>query len=148
LLVIADAIRDRLQHSALIINITGESYRGVKARKLALSLGEEFGGGLAKGVFEPHTKEMHMSGLGHAAREQRFGFGAVSGTGALADSLTVDDLVDVPDATAQEKSRRSSQPWRSSLPRLRVRACCVPEQITPRFISSQFASTARDKCGT
>jgi DNA replication protein DnaC len=33
--VIADAIRDRLQHSALQIHITGESYRGVKARKLA-----------------------------------------------------------------------------------------------------------------
>ena len=33
--VIADAIQDRLQHSALTINITGESYRGVKARKLA-----------------------------------------------------------------------------------------------------------------
>ena len=33
--VIADAIRDRLQHSALTINSTGESYRGVKARKLA-----------------------------------------------------------------------------------------------------------------
>jgi DNA replication protein DnaC len=33
--VIADAIRDRLQHSALAIHITGESYRGVKARKLA-----------------------------------------------------------------------------------------------------------------
>ena len=33
--VIADAIRDRLQHAALIITITGESYRGVKARKLA-----------------------------------------------------------------------------------------------------------------
>lgn len=33
--VIADAIRDRLEHSALTLNITGESYRGVKARKLA-----------------------------------------------------------------------------------------------------------------
>jgi DNA replication protein DnaC len=33
--VIADAIRDRAQHSALAINITGESYRSVKARKLA-----------------------------------------------------------------------------------------------------------------
>jgi DNA replication protein DnaC len=33
--VIADAIRDRLQHAALMITITGESYRGVKARKLA-----------------------------------------------------------------------------------------------------------------
>jgi DNA replication protein DnaC len=33
--VIADAIRDRLEHAALAINITGESYRGVKARKLA-----------------------------------------------------------------------------------------------------------------
>jgi DNA replication protein DnaC len=33
--VIADAIRDRLEHSALAIQITGESYRGVKARKLA-----------------------------------------------------------------------------------------------------------------
>ena len=33
--VIADAIRDRLQHSALEIRTTGESYRGVKASKLA-----------------------------------------------------------------------------------------------------------------
>jgi len=33
--VITDAIRDRLEHSALKIHITGESYRGVKARKLA-----------------------------------------------------------------------------------------------------------------
>jgi IstB-like ATP binding protein len=30
--VIADAIRDRLEHSALTIHITGESYRGVKAK--------------------------------------------------------------------------------------------------------------------
>jgi hypothetical protein len=33
--VICDAIRDRLHHAALKIEITGESYRGVKARKLA-----------------------------------------------------------------------------------------------------------------
>jgi DNA replication protein DnaC len=33
--VIFDAIRDRLEHSALTINITGPTYRGVKARKLA-----------------------------------------------------------------------------------------------------------------
>ncbi len=33
--VITDAIRDRLEHSALALSITGESYRGVKARKLA-----------------------------------------------------------------------------------------------------------------
>lgn len=33
--VIADAIRDRLQHTALTVTITGESYRGVKAWKLA-----------------------------------------------------------------------------------------------------------------
>ena len=33
--VIADAIRDRLQHTALTITITGTSYRGVKAKKLA-----------------------------------------------------------------------------------------------------------------
>jgi hypothetical protein len=33
--VIADAIRDRLEHSALTLHIIGESYRGVKARKLA-----------------------------------------------------------------------------------------------------------------
>ncbi len=33
--VITDAIRDRLEHSSLKIHITGESYRGVKARKLA-----------------------------------------------------------------------------------------------------------------
>jgi hypothetical protein len=30
--VTADAIRDRLQHTALTIEPTGESYRGVKAR--------------------------------------------------------------------------------------------------------------------
>lgn len=35
--VIADAIRDRLEHAALTINITGESYRGVKARQLAIT---------------------------------------------------------------------------------------------------------------
>jgi DNA replication protein DnaC len=33
--VIVDAIRDRLEHAALKLTITGESYRGVKARKLA-----------------------------------------------------------------------------------------------------------------
>jgi DNA replication protein DnaC len=33
--VIADAIFDRLRHSALTIEVTGESYRGVKARSLA-----------------------------------------------------------------------------------------------------------------
>ena len=33
--VIADAVRDRLEHAALTITITGESYRGVKARKPA-----------------------------------------------------------------------------------------------------------------
>jgi len=33
--VIADALRDRLEHAALVIKITGESYRAVKARKLA-----------------------------------------------------------------------------------------------------------------
>ena len=33
--VIADAIRDRLQHAALTLTLTGESYRGVRARKLA-----------------------------------------------------------------------------------------------------------------
>ena len=34
-MVIADAIFDRLRHSALTIEVTGESYRGVKAKKLA-----------------------------------------------------------------------------------------------------------------
>jgi hypothetical protein len=33
--VLFDATGDRLEHSALTINITGETYRGVKARKLA-----------------------------------------------------------------------------------------------------------------
>jgi DNA replication protein DnaC len=33
--VIADAIRDRLEHAALLIKITGESYRAVKAKRLA-----------------------------------------------------------------------------------------------------------------
>ena len=33
--VIADAIRHRLEHAALIINSAGESYRGSKARKPA-----------------------------------------------------------------------------------------------------------------
>ena len=30
--MIFDAIRDRLEHSALTVNITGDTYRGVKAR--------------------------------------------------------------------------------------------------------------------
>jgi DNA replication protein DnaC len=33
--VIFDAIRDRLEQSALTVTITGPTYRGVKARKLA-----------------------------------------------------------------------------------------------------------------
>ena len=33
--VSTEAIRDRLEHAALALSITGESYRGVKARKLA-----------------------------------------------------------------------------------------------------------------
>jgi DNA replication protein DnaC len=33
--VIADAILDRLEHAALTLHITGDSYRGVKARQLA-----------------------------------------------------------------------------------------------------------------
>ena len=33
--VIADAIRDRLEHAALSFDIVGESYRGVKAKRLA-----------------------------------------------------------------------------------------------------------------
>src|ERR1700682_5728927 len=33
--VIADAIRDRLQHTALLLHIPGESYHCVKARNLA-----------------------------------------------------------------------------------------------------------------
>jgi len=33
--VIADAIKDRLKHAALTIDIIGESYREVLARKLA-----------------------------------------------------------------------------------------------------------------
>jgi hypothetical protein len=36
--VIADAIRDRLEHAALTLHITSESYLGVKARKLATGL--------------------------------------------------------------------------------------------------------------
>jgi hypothetical protein len=33
--VIFDAIRDRLEHSTLTVNITGDTYRAGKARKLA-----------------------------------------------------------------------------------------------------------------
>ena len=33
--IIADSIRDRRQHSASTINLAGESYSGVKARKYA-----------------------------------------------------------------------------------------------------------------
>jgi hypothetical protein len=33
--VIFEAIRGRLEHSAPTVNITGDTYRGVKARKLA-----------------------------------------------------------------------------------------------------------------
>lgn len=39
--VIADAIIDRIKHAALTFNITGESYRGVKAKKLASTKEEQ-----------------------------------------------------------------------------------------------------------
>jgi hypothetical protein len=58
------------------------------------------GGSLAKAVVALLTEEMHPSGLDHASREQRLGLDAVSGAGALADSLAIDDVVDVPDTAA------------------------------------------------
>jgi hypothetical protein len=73
-----------------------------------LILREELGSRFAKAVFARLTEEVHVAGLGHASRQQRLGLDAVTGTGALTDSLAVDDLVDVPNAPTQEKSRRSS----------------------------------------
>jgi hypothetical protein len=68
-----------------------------------LILGEELGGSFAKRVFALFTEEMYASGLGHASCEQRLGLSAISGTATLADPLAVDDLIDVPDTTAEGK---------------------------------------------
>jgi len=65
-----------------------------------LILREELGSGFAKAVFARLTEEVHVSGLGHASRQQCLGLDAVTGTGALTDSLAVDDLVDVPNTPA------------------------------------------------
>jgi hypothetical protein len=64
--------------------------------------------GFAKAVLARLTEEVNVSALGHASREQRLGLHAVTRAAALTESLAVDDLVDVPDAAAEEKSRRSS----------------------------------------
>lgn len=76
-----------------------------------LILRQELGGGCAKAVLARLTEEMRVPGLGHASREQCLRLDAVFGTGALANTFAVDDLVDVPDAATQEQS------WRSSLVR-------------------------------
>jgi hypothetical protein len=47
------------------------------------------------------AKQMHLPGLGHSVCEQRFCLDQVLRAGALADSLAIDDLVDVPDAAAK-----------------------------------------------
>jgi hypothetical protein len=46
-----------------------------------LILCEELGGGFAKAVFSRLTEEVHVSGLGHASRQQRLGLDAVTGYG-------------------------------------------------------------------
>ncbi len=52
-----------------------------------LILREELGSGFAKTVHARLTEEVHVSGLSHASRQQRLGLDAVTGTGALTDSL-------------------------------------------------------------
>ncbi|HEY0802372.1 MAG TPA: hypothetical protein VGD54_16150 [Steroidobacteraceae bacterium] len=75
---------------------------------LVLILVEELGGSFAKGVLALFAKQMYLPGLGHSACEQRFGLNEVLGARALADSLAIDDLVNVPDATAKQEARRPS----------------------------------------
>ena len=70
--------------------------------------GEELVDGFLERVLALLTIKMHPPGLGHAMREQRLRFGQVSCAGALADSLAVDDLVDMPDRTAKQQSRNPS----------------------------------------
>jgi hypothetical protein len=72
---------------------------------LVTIFGEELIDGLLERVLALLTIKMHPSGLGHAMREQRLRFGKVSCAGALADSLAVDDLVDMPNCTAKQQSR-------------------------------------------
>ena len=62
--------------------------------------GEKLVDGFPERVFALLTIKMHPSGLGHSMREQRLRFGQVSCAGALANSLAVEDLVDVPNAPA------------------------------------------------
>ena len=74
-----------------------------------LVLDEKLADSFAKGVIALFAEEMHTAGLGHASCKQRLGLGELSGTSALADSLAIHDLVDVPDSTPEEESRRSSR---------------------------------------
>jgi hypothetical protein len=63
--------------------------------------GEEFIDCFLERVLALLTIKMYPSGLGHATREQRLRLGKVSCAGALADSLAVNDLVDMPDGTTK-----------------------------------------------
>jgi hypothetical protein len=74
-----------------------------------LILLEKLAGGFAKAVFALFTEEMHASGLNHASREERLRLGEISGASAFADSLAVDDFINVPDAPSKEQSRGSSR---------------------------------------
>jgi hypothetical protein len=86
------------------------AYKGIEYRQrplisrdtsLVLILGEELCDGFTKSVLALFAKEMYLSCLGHSACEQRFGLDQVLRAGALADSLAIDDLIDVPDAAAK-----------------------------------------------
>jgi hypothetical protein len=63
--------------------------------------GEKLIDGFPECAFALLTIKMHPPGLGHAMREQRLRFGQVFCAGALADSLAVNDLVDMPDCTTK-----------------------------------------------
>jgi hypothetical protein len=63
--------------------------------------GEKFIDGFLERVLALLTIKMYASGLGHAPRKQRLRFGEVPCAGALADSLAVNDLVDMPDCTTK-----------------------------------------------
>jgi DNA replication protein DnaC len=67
--VIFDAIRDRLEHSALTVNITGDTYRGVKARKLA-SKKKDAQNSQTAAPPVTHARWVHLSETGRVHNEK------------------------------------------------------------------------------
>ena len=76
---------------------------------LVLVLLDELGRSFSKRPDALLAEFLYFTLLRQPVSEQRLSLGEVTRPGALAEAPSLDDLVDVPDSTSHEESRRSSR---------------------------------------